>query len=383
MQFRDLQRQYNELKDSIDASIQEVISSTRFISGEQVRILEEKLAEYVGVRHCITCGNGTDALSIALLAWGVGPGDAVFVPDFTFFSSGECPAALGAAPVFVDVCRDTYNIDVAALEREVTRVLAEGKLVPKVVVAVDLFGLPADYDNIRPLCDKYNLLLLEDGAQGFGGELHGKKACSFGDISTTSFFPAKPLGCYGDGGALFTDDDRIADLCRSIAVHGKNADNKYDNVRLGMNSRLDTLQAAILLPKFEAFRKYEIEAVNRVANAYTEKLKTMEGLTLPTVKEAYYSSWAQYTVQLSKEIDRVQIQAYMKERGIPTMIYYVKPMHKQGAFIGTSSAVADCPVTEDLCERVLCLPIHPYMTDDEIETVADVLKAALSYGSNL
>lgn len=377
MQFRDLQRQYNQLKNEIDASIQKVISSAQFISGEQVKILEEKLAAYVGVRHCITCGNGTDALSIALLVWGVGPGDAVFVPDFTFFSSGECPAALGATPIFVDVCCDTYNMDAVSLEREISRIKAEGKLVPKAVVAVDLFGLPADYDKIRALCDKYNLLLLEDGAQGFGGELRGEKACSFGDISTTSFFPAKPLGCYGDGGAIFTDDDGIADLCRSIAVHGKNADNKYDNVRLGMNSRLDTLQAAILLPKFEAFRKYEIEDVNRVANVYMENLRDVEGLTLPIVKEAYHSSWAQYTVQLPEGTDRAQIQASMKEQGIPTMIYYVKPMHRQGAFAGTDSAIADCPVTEELCERVLCLPMHPYLADDEAETVAKVLKAAL------
>lgn len=377
MQFRDLQRQYTQLKNEIDASIQEVISSTHFISGEQVKALEEKLAAYAGVRHCISCGNGTDALSIALLAWGVGPGDAVFVPDFTFFSSGECPAALGAEPVFIDVCRDTYNMDAISLEREIRRVIAEGKLVPKVVVAVDLFGLPADYDRIRAICDKYHLLLLEDGAQGFGGELHGKKACSFGDISTTSFFPAKPLGCYGDGGAIFTDDDGTADLCRSIAVHGKNADNKYDNVRLGMNSRLDTLQAAILLPKFEAFREYELEAVNRVANVYRENLEDMKELRLPIVKEGYYSSWAQYSVQLPEWADRAQIQACMKEEGIPTMIYYGKPMHSQGAFAGTGSAIADCPVTEELCGRVLCLPIHPYMADDEAETVAKALKAAV------
>lgn len=377
MKFRDLQRQYDKLKKEIDASIQEVISSAQFITGEQVKILEEELAAYVGVRHCITCGNGTDALSIALLAWGVGPRDAVFVPDFTFFSSGECPAALGATPVFIDVCCDTYNMDAVSLEREIRRIKAEGKLMPKAVVAVDLFGLPADYDNICAICDKYHLLLLEDGAQGFGGELHGKKACSFGDISTTSFFPAKPLGCYGDGGAIFTDDDKIADLCRSIAVHGKNADNKYDNVRLGMNSRLDTLQAAILLPKFEAFRKYEIEAVNGVANVYRENLKDMEELKLPIVKEGYYSSWAQYTVQLPEGADRAQIQTCMREQGIPTMIYYRKPMHRQGAFAGTSSAAADCPVTEELCERVLCLPMSPYMSHDEAETVAKTLKAAV------
>lgn len=377
MQFRDLQRQYQHLKNEIDASVQEVISSAQFISGKQVRDLEEKLAAYVGVRHCITCGNGTDALSIALLAWGVGPGDAVFVPDFTFFSSGECPAALGAVPVFVDVCRDTYNMDAVSLEREIKRVIAEGKLAPKVVVTVDLFGLPAEYDRLRAVCDEYHLLLLEDGAQGFGGELHGKKACSFGDISTTSFFPAKPLGCYGDGGAIFTEDDETAGLCRSIAVHGKNADNKYDNVRLGMNSRLDTLQAAILLPKFEAFRKYELDAVNRVADIYRENLKDMEELKLPIVKEGYYSSWAQYTIQLPAGTDRARIQACMKEQGIPSMIYYGKPMHCQGAFAGTDSANADCPVTEELCGSVLCLPIHPFMADDEAVTVAKALKAAV------
>lgn len=376
MQFRDLQRQYNVLKVAIDASIQEVLSSAQFISGEQVRILEERLAAYVGVRQCITCGNGTDAMSIALLAWGVGPGDAVFVPDFTFFSSGECPASLGATPIFVDVCRDTYNMDAGSLEQAVKKVIAEGKLVPKVVVAVDLFGLPADYDNIRALCDKYHLLLLEDGAQGFGGKLNGKKACSFGDISTTSFFPAKPLGCYGDGGAIFTNNEEMADLCRSIAVHGKNAGDKYDNVRLGMNSRLDTLQAAILLPKLKAFQEYELESVNRVAAMYTKLLSGIDEVVLPVVAEGFYSSWAQYTVQLSERADRAAIQSYMRMADIPTMTYYVKPMHRQGAFAGTVSAIAECPVTDSLCKTVLCIPMHPYLEENEIQYVVEKLKEA-------
>lgn len=377
MEFRDLKRQYAKLKEPIDTSIAEAVSSAHFISGEQVKTLECSLASYVGAKHCISCGNGTDAISIALLAYNIGPGDAVFIPDFTFFSTGECPAVMGATPIFVDVCQNTYNMDAVCLEVAVEKVIREGRLVPRAVIAVDLFGCPADYDRIGAVCEKYNLLLVEDGAQGFGGALHGKKACSFGDISTTSFFPAKPLGCYGDGGAIFTDNDEIAELCRSIAVHGKNADDKYDNVRLGMNSRLDTLQAAILIPKFEAFKRYELDDVNKVANAYTEGLRDIGGLTLPKIETDYYSSWAQYTVQLSENTDRARVQSYMRECGIPTMIYYVKPMHRQGAFAGTISAEAHCPVTEELCRHVLCLPIHPYMTDEEIEYVITGLKKAL------
>lgn len=377
MQFRDLQRQYEKLKDSIDTSIAEVLSSTHFISGEQVAALEDALADYIGTRHCITCGNGTDAISIALLAWDIGPGDAVFVPDFTFFSSGECPATVGATPVFVDVKKETYNLDSSALEQAVEKVLADGLYKPRAVIAVDLFGLPAEYEAIRRVCDKYGLLLLEDGAQGFGGRIREKRSCSFGDISTTSFFPAKPLGCYGDGGAIFTNDDKIAERMRSIAVHGKNREDKYDNIRLGMNSRLDTIQAAVLLQKLQAFNDYELNDVNKAAELYTKCLAGVSGLILPTVAEGYYSSWAQYTVQLSQDIDRTAIQERLKEQGIPTMIYYTKPMHKQGAFRGTYSAEADCPVTEELCNRVLCLPIHPYLTEEEIEKVAETLKKSL------
>ena len=377
MQFRDLQRQYEKLKDSIDKSIAEVLFSAHFISGEQVTALENTLADYVGVKHCITCGNGTDAISIALMAWGIGSGDAVFVPDFTFLSSGECPAAIGATPVFVDVKKETYNLDPEALEQEVKKVLTDGRYKPRAVIGVDLFGLPAEYKAIRRICDKYHLLLLEDGAQGFGGRIGEKRACSFGDISTTSFFPAKPLGCYGDGGAIFTDDDMLAERMRSIAVHGKNREDKYDNIRLGMNSRLDTLQAAVLQQKLQAFKDYELDDVNKVAELYTKCLSGVSGLILPTVTEGYYSSWAQYTIQLSQDIDRTAMQERLKAQGIPTMIYYTKPMHKQGAFQGTYSAEANCPVTEELCNRVLCLPIHPYLTEEEIEKVAETLKQGL------
>lgn len=382
MEFRDLKRQYVRLKDQIDDAMTEVISSTHFISGTQVRELEKLLASYVGIKHCISCANGTDAISIALLAHGVGHRDAVFVPDFTFFSSGECPGGIGAIPIFVDVKRDTYNIDAESLEQAVKRVIDEGNLMPRAVIAVDLFGLPADYDAVYSVCRKYHLLLLEDGAQGFGGAVHGKKACSFGDIATTSFFPAKPLGCYGDGGAIFTDDDNIAELCRSIAVHGKNANDKYDNVRLGMNSRLDTLQAAILLQKFQAFQDYELEEVNRIAELYTELLNGIDGLTLPIIAEGFYSSWAQYTVQLPDGADRNAIQSYMKEADIPTMVYYKKPMHRQGVFAGTESARTECPVTEELCNKVLCFPIHPYLEKSEVENVVRKFKEALDIAKN-
>lgn len=382
MQFRDLQKQYEVLKPQIDTAMMDVATAARFISGPQVKELEKALADYVGVKHCITCANGTDAISIAMRTCGIGEGDVVFVPDFTFFSSGECPADEGATPIFIDVDESTYNMDPVKLEKAVGQIVAEGKYKAKAVIAVDLFGQPADYPAIRAICEKYDLLLFEDGAQGFGGNINGKMACSFGDISTTSFFPAKPLGCYGDGGAIFTDNDEWADLIRSICVHGKDTQNpndanaKYNNIRLGRNSRLDTLQAAILLPKFKAFVDYELADVNKVADWYTEGLKDM-GLVLPVVKEGYYSSWAQYTVQIPDNIDRKVVQEKLKEAGIPSMVYYAKPMHLQGAFSGTDSAVADCSVTERLCSTVLSLPLDPYKSKEDVDFVVKKIKEVL------
>ncbi len=376
MQFRDLQKQYDVLKDQIDAQINDVVTSAKFISGPQVKELEAQLAEYVGVKHCITCANGTDALTLALMAWDIGEGDAVFVPDFTFFSSGECPAYEGATPIFVDVDERTFNLDPDKLEEAIARVVDEGVLTPRVVVAVDLFGQPADYGRIMDICRKYDLLLLEDGAQGFGGSINGKMACSFGDIATTSFFPAKPLGCYGDGGAIFTDDDDIAAFIRSICVHGKSGNDKYNNIRIGMNSRLDTIQAAVLIPKLKAFADYELDDVNKAANWYNEALKD-SGLLLPVVPEGFISSWAQYTVQLPEGTDRNGVQASLKEQGIPSMVYYAKPMHQQGAFEGTRSASADCKVTEKLCTRVLSLPMHPYLTEETVGRIAEELIKAI------
>lgn len=376
MDFRDLKTQYNKLKAEIDLEITEVLTSARFISGPKVSELEKKLAEYVGVKHCITCGNGTDAITLALMTWSIGVGDAVFVPDFTFFSSGECPALEKATPIYVDVNQETYNIDPVRLEEAIVKVKSEGKYVPKVVIAVDLFGLPADFKAIKHICEKYGLLLLEDGAQGFGGSIDGQKACSFGDISTTSFFPAKPLGCYGDGGAVFTDNDEWAEYLRSIVVHGKSGNDKYNNIHIGMNSRLDSIQAAVLLPKLRAFEEYELEDVNKVAAWYSEKLAGSD-LLLPIVPNGFVSSWAQYTVQLPERVDRNEVQAKLKEKGIPTMVYYMKPMHEQGAFARTDSAIADCPMTEKLCKTVLSLPMHPYLTEEDVALVSSELLQAI------
>ena len=380
MEFRDLKKQYQVLKEQIDEKVQSVCAGAHYISGPEVAELEKQLAEYVGVKHCVTCANGTDALTLALRTWGIGKGDAVFVPDFTFFSSGECPASVGATCIFVDVDEHTYNLDSKKLEEAIIKVQKEGKYTPKVVVAVDLFGLPADYNAIKPICEKYNLLLLEDGAQGFGGEINGKRACSFGDISTTSFFPAKPLGCYGDGGAVFTDNDEWAALLKSYAVHGKAGDDKYNNIRLGYNSRLDTVQAAILQVKLKAFKDYEVKDINRVADFYTEELKLSgldKKLVLPTIKAGFTSSWAQYTIQLPSDVNRSELQSKLKADGIPSMIYYIKPMHLQGAFSGTDSAIADCPVTERLAKTVLSLPLHPYMEVEDISCVVNKLKENL------
>lgn len=374
MQFRDLKQQYQVLKKDIDAAMIEVAANCNFINGQQVKDLEKKLAGYVGVRHCITCGNGTDALTMAMMAWGIKEGDAVFVPDFTFFSSGEIVSHAGAVPVFVDVDMDTFNISAESLEKAVKKTLDEGILKPQAVVAVDLFGLPADFAAVRAVADKYGLKVLEDGAQGFGGSIEGKVACSFGDISTTSFFPAKPLGCYGDGGAVFTDDDEIAALLESIRVHGK-GEMKYDNVRIGLNSRLDTIQAAVLDVKLRAFDDYELVDINKAADKYTEKLSVLgEKVKTPVIPAGFYSSWAQYTIQLSDRKTRDGLQVALKAEGIPSMVYYPKPMHRQEAFAGQAYDDAEFPNTLKLCDTVLSLPMHPYLTDEDIDMVVDVIK---------
>ncbi len=372
MEFRDLKEQYRRLKPEIDAGIQAAIESSAFILGKPVSELENKMAEYVGRKHCIGCANGTDALQLALMIWGIGPGDAVFTTDFTYFASAGTTSILGGTPVLVDIDLRTFNMDPDDLEEQIKRVLAEGKLIPKAIVPVDLFGQPADYDRILPIAEKYGLKVLEDGAQGFGGNIRGKLACSFGDMSTTSFFPAKPLGCYGDGGAIFTDDDEVDARLRSLRAQGKSPTDKYDNREIGMNSRLDTIQAAILLPKFKAFVEYELDAVNKVANWYTERLSSSNYIT-PYVPEGFYSSWAQYTILLDDEKERAELQAKMKAKGIPSMIYYPRGIHQQQAYAQMNLPDEWYPNTVQATKRVLSLPMHPYLKEEEVDFICQVL----------
>ncbi len=370
MQFIDLHAQYEALKEGIDAGISRVLENGSYIMGPEVAQLEGQLAEYVGVGQCVTCGNGTDALELSLLAWGVGEGDAVFVPSFTFMSTAEVVAYLGATPVFVDVDGRTFNMDASSLEQSIEHVEAAGRLRPAAVVTVDLFGLPADYDDILPIARKHGLKVLEDGAQGFGGSLRGRKACSFGDVATTSFFPAKPLGCYGDGGAVFTNDAETADLLRSLRVHGKGSQ-KYDNVRIGRNSRLDSIQAAILQVKLRAFAETELRARNEAASYYTERLSG--SFDTPFVPEGFGSSWAQYALVLDSQERRDAMQSFLKERGIPTMVYYPRPLHLQPAFAQKGASFVSLEVSERLSRNILCLPMHPYLTREVQDDIVDAL----------
>lgn len=371
MEFRDLKTQYQTYKEEIDTAIQQVVTATNFIGGKEVKELEEQLADYVGVKHCISCANGTEAMTLVMMSWGIKEGDAVFIPDFTFFSTGEIVSFIGATPVFVDVDRETFNIDIIKLEEAIIKTIEEGKLTPKVIIPVDLFGLPANYPEIENIAKKYNLLVLEDGAQGFGGNINGKRACSFGDAATTSFFPAKPLGCYGDGGAIFTNDDKLAELLKSLKVHGK-GENKYDNVRIGVNSRLDTIQAAILKVKLKAFIDHEVEDVNRVYNLYDERLKGI--VETPFIPDGFYSSFAQYTIKLKNNEQRDGLQVKLKEHDIPSMIYYVKPMHKQDAFTYLNINDREFEITNNLCDIVLSLPMHPYLSEMDVDKVCKVIK---------
>lgn len=376
MEFRDLKKQYQILKPKIDQSILQVVTDCNFISGEQVTQFENELSDYVGVGESITCANGTDALSMALMAWDIGCGDAVFVPDFTFFASAEVIAFEGATPVFVDVEADTFNIDTLKLEETIIKTIQKGILKPKAIIAVDLFGLPANYPELEKIAAKYNLFLLEDGAQGFGGAIGTRKVGSFGDLATTSFFPAKPLGCYGDGGAIFCNKPETSEFLKSIRVHGKGSF-KYDNVRIGLNSRLDTIQAAILSVKLEAFKEYELNDVNTVAKLYDEQLHNI--VKIPVIPQGFSSSWAQYTITLNSRQQRDDLQKALKLSDIPSMVYYPIAMHNQKAFEDLGYKQGDFPVTEHLCDGVLSLPMHPYLTKAEIDKVCSVIKDFMKY----
>ena len=364
MQFIDLAAQYQHLKDKIDARIHTVLDHGKYIMGPEVQELEEKLSEYVGVKHTVSCANGTDALTLALMVLDVKHGDAVFCPTFTFFATAETIAFEGVTPVFVDSNKDTFNICPMDLEERIKAVIAEGKLKPKAIIAVDLFGLPADYNALRIIADKYKLKIIEDAAQGFGGQINGKRAGSFGDIATTSFFPAKPLGCYGDGGALFTDNDYFAELLRSYRVHGKGVD-KYDNIRIGMNSRLDTIQAAVLIEKVAAFPQ-ELINRNKAAKRYTRELKNK--YKTPVIPENYVSSWAQYTIKANNR--ELEMDSFNKKE-FPTMIYYEKCLHLQSAFEYLGYKKGDFPTSEYLSNCVYSLPMHPYMENHIFNEIKD------------
>ncbi|MDR1657474.1 MAG: DegT/DnrJ/EryC1/StrS family aminotransferase [Deltaproteobacteria bacterium] len=374
MPFINLKKQYELLQADIDRAVNTAVSATKYINGPEVGQLEGELAEYVGAGHCVTCANGTDALTLVLLAWGIGPGDAVFCPTFTFIATAEVVALRGATPIFVDIDPITYNIDPADLEEKIVAVKAEGKLRPKVIIPVDLFGLPFDYERVAKIADDYKLLILEDAAQGFGGVYGGKKAGTLGSAGATSFFPAKPLGCYGDGGAIFTDDANLAEVLRSLRSHGSGAE-KYTHLRLGMNSRLDTIQAAILLVKLAAFPN-ELDLRQNVAERYERALVGVLPF-VPAVPGGRLSSWAQYTIRVPADLRSATIES-LKAAGVPTMIYYPGCLHLQPAFAQFGGRPGDLKKAELASNEVLSLPMHPYLTADEQKRVTDALLEGLA-----
>lgn len=370
--FIDLAAQQARLRPALDRGIAAVLDDGRYILGPQVGQFEKELAEFCGVRHCLSCANGTDALQLALMAFGVTSGDAVFVPSFTFAATAEVVALVNATPVFVDVLPNTFNMDPESLKRAIGYARDAG-LNPACVIPVDLFGLPADHDQIAATAREAGLRIIDDCAQGFGAVYHGKTIGSIGDIAATSFFPAKPLGCYGDGGAVFTDDDELAELLDSFRIHGKGP-HKYDNERIGLNSRLDTLQAAILLEKLTLYPE-EIELRQRVAERYTNALSNR--YETPRVPEGLTSVWAQYTLKTASGDERDALQARAKEAGIPTMIYYPIPLHQQKAYSGFPADPEGLPVSEDLANRVISLPMHPYLKPDVQDRIVEAVLSEL------
>jgi len=385
--FIDLQSQFKRIQPELEERVLAVLRSGQYIFGPEVASLEQKLSEFAGVKHAVSCASGTDALMIALMAKGIGPGDAVFTTPFTFVATAEVIGLLGATPIFVDIDMATFNIDPEALDASIIA-LKEGDsecsalpkwsveklggLTPKGIIAVDLFGLPADYERINAIAERHGLFVIEDAAQGFGGELNGRVAGSLADVGCTSFFPAKPLGCYGDGGALFTDDDDQAELFRSIRVHGQGLD-RYENVRLGITGRLDTLQAAILIPKLAIFQD-ELHERQRVAGTYEKLISASDtGLITPQVPDGFYSAWAQYSVLAEDKMSRQAMQDRLKDAGVPTMIYYPKPLHLQKAFSGLGYQMGDFPVSEEAAQRIFSLPMHPYLDDNAIVSIVDAM----------
>ena len=387
--FIDLAAQQKQIYPELEKRITKVLSHGKYIMGPEVAELEEKLAEFVGVNYAISCSSGTDALLMALMADGVGPGDAVFTTPFTFIATAEVINLLGATPVFVDIDSRTFNIDPSQLEAAI-KALKENnpsiyplprtfefqpasrnqQVSPRAIIAVDLFGLPADYQRINDIAREHELFVIEDGAQSFGATYRGEKACALANVAATSFFPAKPLGCYGDGGAVLTNSDDVAAIIKSIRLHGKGKE-KYDNIRIGFNGRLDTLQAAILLAKLGVFPR-EVEVRNRIAERYSNGLQGI--VEVPFVPSESMSAWAQYSV-LSDS--RSEIQTALQTEGIPTAVYYPKPLHLQTAFASLGYKRGDFPVSEKASQMIFSLPMHPYLKNEQIDRIVQVIKAAL------
>ena len=366
--FIDLQAQRRRLGPALDAAIKAAVEGGQWILGPQVAQFEKDISAWAGVKHAIGCSDGTDALLLLLRAWGVGPGDAVFVPAFTFVATAEVVSLAGAVPVFVDVLSDTFNMDPVSLEAAIAMVKRDGKLKPKVVMPVDLFGQPADYRSLAPIAKREGLKLLCDTAQGFGAVMDGKRAGAIGDAAATSFFPAKPLGCYGDGGACFTNDDGLKEKLLSLRMHGQGRD-RYEHVAIGLNSRLDTIQAAILIEKLKIFED-EIDKRNVVAQRYTQAFAGSNRIKTPVVLEGVTSTWAQYTLQVA---DRARFQADLKQAGVPTMVYYPIPLSRQPAYAAYPGVAT--PVSEALCGHVVSLPMHPYLDEDAQDRVIDAVLA--------
>lgn len=378
MEFIDLATQQKRIIEKIEANIGTVLQHGKYIMGPEVYTLEETLSRYIGVKHAISCASGTDALLMALMAYDIGQGDAVFTTPFTFFATAEVISLLGATPVFVDIDLDSFNIDPRKLEyaiQQLSKQTTGNTLRPKAVIAVDLFGLPADYDAIQTIAQKHQMIVIEDAAQSFGADYKKKKACSFGDIACTSFFPAKPLGCYGDGGMCFTNDSQVETQLKSIRVHGQ-GDDKYDNVRIGINGRMDTLQAAILLAKFEIFAE-EIQLRQEAALRYERLLSPISSIKTPSVPEGYKSAWAQYSILAQNTKQREILQSALNKEKIPTAIYYPKPLHLQEAFSFLPYRKGDFPVSEDVAQRVFSIPMHPYLKLEDQEKIAHILRSVI------
>lgn len=372
IQFIDLGAQRARIGEALDKAVLHAIHDGKYILGPQVTQFENDLAAFCGAKHVISCANGTDSLGLYLMAKGVKAGDAVFVPAFTFVATAEVVAWSGATAFFVDIDADTFNICPKSLEIAIAEAKGQG-LNPSGIIAVDLFGLPSDYPALEKLTKANDMWVMSDAAQGFGGSINGKKIGTFGDVTSTSFFPAKPLGCYGDGGALMTDDDDMAELLKSLRFHGKGED-KYDNVRIGMNSRLDTVQAAILIEKLKIFGD-ELEVRQKVADRYEAGLSDV--VKTPQLPESYTSAWAQYTLTLAEGTDRDAVIAACKAEGVPTMVYYPIPLSKQKGYAHYPSVSSGVPVSEDLAQRVLSLPMHPYLDEATQDYIIDVVRRAI------